>query len=300
MEIKYILAQGAQFKYQWELDIVLTNLFELDPSADVVCLFMDFPGHPSQQVFDYIVRRWPKIEVLMYNDLRDDKNYIANIRPYLWYCYLSENPKREHETYFQIESDIIFRKLPNYNKIKVSPNEWYGSDCGGYIDYQYLKSVRMGDEIIANFANIIGISIEEIRNTPGAGAHWIMQNPTADYWLKVYQDCTKLWNYLEPIDSNIQKWTAEMWAQLLNAPYFGINFNLTRELDFCRPTDDIRMWDKVNIMHNAGVLREQSEYLFFKGDGKYNYKMPFDDDLSYVRRDRVSSKYVDAIKKVVV
>lgn len=298
--MKYILAQGAQFKYKWELDIVLTNLFDFDPNADVVCLFMKFETHPSDEVYEYILRRWPNVEVLMYDDLRTEKNYIANIRPYLWYCYLSENPAREQETYFQIESDIIFRKLPDFNKIKYSPTQWYGSDCGGYIDYDYLMSVRKGAEIVQGFADIIGITVDDIKRTPGAGAHWIICQPTAKYWLKVYLDCTKLWNYLEPIDSNIQKWTAEMWAQLYNAPYFGIDYNLSRELDFCRPTDDVKMWDSVNILHNAGVLADQAHYMFFKGDAKYNLITPFKEDFAWVRRDKASIKYVDAIKKVVV
>jgi len=298
--MKYILAQGAQFKYKWELDIVLTNLYSLDPNADVVCLFMRFEGHPCDEVFDYIVRRYPKVEVLMYDDLRTDKYYIANIRPYLWYCYLSEDPAREKETYFQIESDIIFRKLPDFSKIKFSPTQWYGSDCGGYIDYEYLKSVEMGDEIIMRFANTIGISIDAIKKTPGAGAQWIICQPTAEYWLKVHEDCTKLYMYLEPLNSNIQKWTAEMWSQLFNAAYFGIEYNLSRELDFCRPTDDIKMWDQVNILHNAGVIGEQAKYLFYKGNLKYNDTLPFGDDFSWVRRDKVSIKYVEAINKVML
>lgn len=296
--MKYILAQGAQFKYQWELDVVLTNLFSLDPDADVVCLFMKFVSHPSEEVYDYIVRRYPQVEVHMYEDNREDKYYIANIRPYLWYCYLTEDPAREKETYFQIESDIIFRKLPDYSKIKVTSKQWYGSDCGGYIDYDYLMSVQRGEEIVATFAQIIGISVEQIKNTPGAGAQWIMKNPTADYWLKVFLDCTKLYGYLQPLDSNIQKWTAEMWSQLLNAPYFGIEFNLSRELEFCRPTDNVKMWDQVNILHNAGVIGELADTMFYKG--KYNDATPFEDDLSWVRRDKASIKYVEAIKKVVV
>lgn len=296
--MKYLLAQGAQFKYQWELDVVLTNLLSLDPKADIVCLFMRLEGHPCDSVYDYILRRYPQIEVLMYDDLRVDKFYIANIRPYLWYCYLSENPEREKETYFQIESDIIFRKLPDFKKIPVTPTQWYGSDCGGYIDYQYLKSCTRGEEIVNGFANIIDINRKAIETTPGAGAQWIICEPSADYWLKVHQDCQKLYMYLQPIDSNIQKWTAEMWAQLYNGPYFGIDYNLTRELDFCRPTDDVKMWDQVNILHNAGVIGDQSQFLFYKGDFKYNDIMPFNDDLSWVRRDKASIKYVDAIKKV--
>jgi hypothetical protein len=89
-----------------------------------------------------------------------------------------------------------------------------------------------------------------------------------------------------------------MWAQLYNIPYFGHKVEISPELDFCRPTDDVRLWEQVKILHNAGVIGELAEHMFYKG--KYVNETPFQDNLDYVRRDKASIKYVSAIKKVIV
>lgn len=295
--MRYLLAQPAQLRFQWELDVVLTNIYSLDKEADIVCLFARFEMDNSDQVFKHITTRYPRVEAHMYDDTRADKSYSPTIRPFLWYCYLTEDPSREQDTYFQIDSDIIFRELPDFSKIPYDEHTWYGSNCGEYIDYQYLKTLENGESIVDGFASIIGIDRTKIEQTEGAGAQWILCKPTAEYWLKVYNDCNKLYHYLEPIKSNIQKWTAEMWAQLYNAPYFGIEQKTNKELDFCRPTDNVKMWEETKILHNAGVIGELAKTLFYKG--KYASQTPFGDNLDYVFRDRASIKYVDAIKKVV-
>ena len=295
--MRYIYAQSAHLRFQWELDVALTNLYSLDPNADVVVLFSDVGGE-SQRVYEHITSRYPQAEVHMYLDTRPDKEYSATHRPFLWYCYLSEDPAREKAVYFQSESDVIFRELPDFSKIKFNRLNWYGSDCGGYIDGKYLASVKRGNEIIEAFARIIDVPRVVIEKTPGAGAQWILVEPSAAYWLKVYEDCNKLYRYLQGVDSNIQKWTAEMWAQLYNAPYFGIKQHISKELSFCRPTDPVAEWDRVKMLHNAGVVGELGDVMFYKS--KYVTETPFAEDLSWVRRDKASIKYVEAIKKVVL
>lgn len=294
--MRYMLCQPAQLRFQWELETVLTNILSLDGKADIVCLFGRVDDEDSNGVVEYLSNRYPTVEMHLYNDARSEKMYHPTIRPYLWHLYLSEDPIREQDIYFQIDSDIIFRELPDFTKIPYDEKTWYGSDCAGYIDYQYLKTRKLGDEIVDNFASILGVDRKVIENTEGVGAQWILVKPTAEYWKKVLEDSDRLYQYLQPLKSNIQKWTAEMWAQLYNASYFGIEQKIHAELDFCRPTDDVKMWDMVKILHNAGVLGSADEYLFYKG--KYDRKTPFNDDLSYVRRDKAGIKYVDALKEV--
>jgi hypothetical protein len=78
--------------------------------------------------------------------------------------------------------------------------------------------------------------------------------------------------------------------------YFNIGPKISKEMDFCWATDPIKRWQETKIMHNAGVT-EKNKDLFFKG--KYVKTTPFDDDLSFVNKDKVSSEYVEAIKKVI-
>ncbi len=292
--MKYLLAQPAMLRFEWELDVALTNILSLDPKAEIVCLFSVEPYEVENNTVNNIRKRYPQVSVHVYVDMRVDRSYAPTIRPFLWYCYLSEDPSREKDSYLQLDSDVIFREKLDFSKFKKGV--WYGSDCGGYIDYDYLRTRRQGEAITDSFADLIGVDRKVIETTPGAGAQWVLYQPTAEYWLKVYNDCSKLHYYLEPLDSEIQKWTAEMWAQLYNIPYFGNKIEISKELDFCRPTDDIKMWSQVKILHNAGVIGELAEHMFFKG--KYVNHTPFGDNLAYVRRDKASIKYVDAIQAV--
>lgn len=293
--MKYLLAQPAQLRFQWEVEVALTNIYSLDKQAEVICLLARLEGIDASAI-DYIKKKYPQVSVHAYDDTRQNKTYPPTIRPFLWYCYLKEDPSREQETYFQIDADVVFRELPDFSKIPFDEKTWYGSDCAGYLDYEYLRTRKNGEQIVDNFARIIGVDRSVIEHTEGAGAQWILVKPTAEYWLKVYNDSNALWFYLEGVDSDIQKWTAEMWAQLYAAPYFGIEQKIHAELDFCRPTDDIKMWEHVKILHNAGVIGDLAHHMFFKG--KYIDTTPFADNLDYVRRDKVSIKYVDAIKAV--
>ena len=293
--MRYLLAQPAQTRFQWELEVALTNILSHKEEVEIICLFLRV-DRASDAVVATLQARYPSVEMHTYDDRREDKSYHPTVRPYLWHCYLSEDPTLEQGTYFQIDADVIFRELPDFTKIPYDEKTWYGSDCAGYIDYEYLRTRKNGEEIVDNFARIIGVDRSVIETTEGVGAQWVLVKPTAEYWLKVYEDSTKLYDYLKTVKSNIQRWTAEMWAQLYAAPYFGIEQKIHKELDFCRPTDDVKMWDMVKILHNAGVLDTADEYLFYKG--KYDQRMPFDDDLSYVRRDKAGIKYAEAIKQV--
>lgn len=296
--MKYILCQPAQPRFQWELDVVLTNIYSLDKEAEICLLFAYLGEAISDAVIEHIKNKYPKAEVHSYLDFRDDKRYVPSIRPYLWHQYLSEDKTREKETYFYIDSDVIFRELPDFDKLGEDANTWVASDCGGYIDYDYIFSRENGDKIIEYCATLTNLTKDELKSIPGAGAQWFITNPTAEMWLKIYEDSNKIWQFFSELDSNIQKWTAEMWAQLYNTVAFGRRVVISPELDFCRPTDNVKMWDAVKIFHNAGVTAEGADHMFFKG--KYTTLSPFDDDLSFVRRDKASIKYVEAIKAVMV
>jgi len=295
--MKYMMAQSARIRFQWEVEVALTNILGHDPDAEIVCLFA-LHDKLGQQTVDHIESRYPTVEVHAYEDTRRDKSYPPTTRPFLWYCYLSEDKEREKETYFQIDCDVIFRELPDWSKVKVTPKKWAGSDCGQYIDYGYLKTVERGEYIVDNFARIIEIDRKHIENTDGAGAQWVLCQPTAHYWLDVYNASNDLHRFLEPVKSNIQKWTAEMWAQLLCSYKHGIKQVISPELDFCRPTDHVKMWESTKILHNAGVVGELAKSLFYKN--KYYDRTPFSDNLDYVYRDKASWHYVSAIKRVVI
>ena len=230
--------------------------------------------------------------VFTFTDNRDYRNYIPSIRPYLLWQYFKAYPEAEHEQYFYIDSDIIFREMPGIPA--PDANAVIGSDCSSYINYEYISKCQRGAEIAAKMSEICGITVDQMKGVPGIGAQLVLTNPTVDFWARSYNDSNAIYRYLQSIDSNIQKWTAEMWAQLWGWVREGKTLMVSKELDFCRPTDDIAEWDKVKIMHNAGVTG--SGELFFKG--AYPDTSPLGQDFSHVRRDRVSYKYVEAMAQV--
>lgn len=287
--MKFILAQPSIKRFQWELDVLLTNIRSFGEHK-VVLLFT----RNDASVIEYICNKYSNVEAHVYED-RGDLSYVPSVKPWLWYKYLSEDKSRENDTYFYIDSDVIFREMPDFENLGGDENTWVGSDCGGYIDYDYISSRVRGTEVVEYFATLTNLTKDDIKHTPGAGAQWYITNPTAEFWLKVYNDSNNIWRYFTMLDSDIQKWTAEMWAQLYNTVAFGKKVVISPELDFCRPTDDVKMWDMVKILHNAGVVGESRDF-FYKG--KYVESTPFQDDLSFVRRDKASIKYVEAINKV--
>lgn len=291
--MKLILCQPAIKRFEWELEVCLTNLRSVGfDMKDVVLLFT---AH-DYKVPETLASKYG-VEVHTYTDKRSDKQYIPSVKPWLWWQYLAEDPEREKEDYFYFDSDVIFRKRPDFRKLKANPDRWLCSNTLSYISVDYIKQCEHGEEILKRMADIVGVtlaSLETINHNSG-GAQWIISHPSAEYWRKVYADSNRLWQYLQTVDSNIQKWTAEMWSQLWNMMYFNIGPVISDELNFCWATDPVKRWNETKIMHNAGVTVNDKR-LFFKG--KYVNHTPFEDDLSFVDKSKCSYKYVQAVKAV--
>lgn len=280
------MCQPAIYRFEWELEVSLTRMLSLG-IKDIVLLF----SKHNSKIPAYLKTKYG-IEVYEYDDNRKDKSYIPSIKPYLWARYLQEDRSRENETYFYLDSDVIFREVPI---VFPADNTWYGSDCTSYLSVEYIDS--KGDGLLESMCRVINIDPKIIRSQkPIAGAQWVIKNPTFEYWLKVYEDSIKLYRYFNTLtNSNIQKWTAEMWAQLWNVYYFGMTTEAIKELDFCWATDGVERYYETKIYHNAGVI-DDNQGLFFKG--KYIHKSPFNDDFSFVDTTKASIKYVEALKEV--
>lgn len=283
------MAQPAIPRFQWELEVLLTNIRQFG-TFEVILLFKE----SDFTVPGFFRKKYPECSIFTFTDNRDEKGYIPSIRPYLWWQFLKQNPEYENETYIYIDSDIIFREWPKWDSLGVGPKRWISSDCHGYIGYDYVAQCKNGAEIASTMAEICGITLEQLKSTPGAGAQWLIQNPTAAFWERSYRDSNRIYNYFQPLDSNIQKWTAEMWAQLFGMTREGITVEISDELKFCLPTDPVEKWDTVKILHNAGVTG--SGDMFFKG--LYDKISPLSENFSNVRTDKATIKYVEAIKKV--
>lgn len=294
--MKYILCQPAIKRFEWELEVCITRLKKLG-ITDIVLLFAqwdsDIPKHFEETY---------GVEVHVYSDADRERTYIPSVKPYLWMKYLEEDKTREQDSYFYIDSDVLFREIP---ELDPTEDTWHASDCSGYIGLDYIDG--KGEDLLERMCEVIGIDTALIRkHRPVGGAQWIIKNPSFAYWKKVYEDSVKLYKFLSDVESEyigrngtgyvpLQKWTAEMWAQLWNAYHFGKTVNVDSELDFCWPNDPISRYQETKIFHNAGVV-DSNQSLFFKG--QYVERSPISEDLSFVDKNKASYKYVKAIQEV--
>ncbi|GAA0491314.1 hypothetical protein GCM10008986_16770 [Salinibacillus aidingensis] len=294
--MKYILCQPAIKRFEWELEVCITRLQNLG-IRNIVLLFT----RQDDRVPIYLEENYG-VETHVYNDDRTDKSYIPSVKPYLWMKYLEEDASRENDTYFYLDSDVLMRDVPD---VKPTETTWYASACESYLSVDYIDS--KGQDLLERMCEVIGIDAALIREkNPIGGAQWIIKNPTYEYWKKVYEDSVKLYQFLNSVegeyvrknDTNytpIQKWTAEMWAQLWNVYHFGKTVKTSTELDFSWPTDPIELYHQTKIFHNAGVINDHQN-LFFKG--KYVNNTPFRDSFEHIDKSKASIEYVKAIKEV--
>lgn len=290
--MKIVLCQPAIQRFKWELEVCVTRLQNLG-YTDIVLLFAEVDVTIPKYFEDKFAA-----QVYTYTDDRECMQYQPSIKPWLWYKYLSENPEAEVGTYLYIDADVILREKLDMDNLPATPDTWYATDCGGYLDSKYVRQCERGNEIFMAMASIVGVSYDRLETMDGnvGGAQWVIVNPTAAYWHKVYLDTISIYKYFQTVDSNIQKWTAEMWAQLYNMYWFNIECRVSKELDMAWATDPLEKWSQVKVYHNAGVTPDMID-MFYKGayDGG---RSPFGETLSHVNPAKCSIKYVEAIKEV--
>ncbi|WP_117161343.1 hypothetical protein [Paraliobacillus sp. X-1268] len=283
--MKYILCQPAIKRFEWELEVCVTRLQKLG-IRDIILLFTK----QDDRVPIYLQENYG-VETHVYSDDRHDKSYIPSVKPYLWMRYLQEDPSRENDTYFYLDSDVLLRAIPN---VKPTKNKWFASACESYLSVDYIDSKDEG--LLEDMCNTIDIDPELIRkHKPVGGAQWAINNPTYAYWKKVYEDSNTIYKLVCQSKTDIQKWTAEMWAQLWNVYHFNIDVKVPEELNFSWPTDPVESYYETKIFHNAGVVDDQQN-LFFKG--KYVNSTPFGNSFEHVDQSKASIKYVEAIREV--
>lgn len=288
--MKLILAQPAIPRFQWELDVLLTNIKQFT-NMEVVLLFTEH----DFTVPTYFRKKFG-CSVFVYTDRREDMAYIPSVRPWLLWQYFREHPNETEEAYFYIDSDIIFREWPDFTTFDLSGSTIYGADCDGYIGYNYIANCTNGLDICTKMAEICAINVDQMKSVPGIGAQLVFAKLSAEFWERCYYDSNTLYHYLQGAGSNIQSWTAEMWAQQWGWVREGISLSLASELNFCTPTDPISHWDKVKILHNAGVMADKSHILFYKG--QYVDTSPLGKNFDWVDPAFASRKYADAVEKV--
>jgi len=299
-KLRYMCVQPAIDYYTWQVEVMIHNFMKhgINPNyIDIVCAIKD----------NHIPDKWRKlastyntVRFFFYNDERVTPAYISSVRPHILKKHFAAHPELKDEAIFYHDCDIIFTKAPNWNKF-LEDEVWYLSDTRFYISAQYIKSKKFG--VYERMCEIIGLdpSVPEENELNSGGAQYIMKNIDAAYWDKVEYDCEELYKYFQdhlkehPQTSTyhpIQMWTADMWAVLWNGWYFNHTIKVVPEMEFAWPTQELNMWDKCTIFHNAGVI-DDTQNLFFKG--KYQINLPYNIKLEDYDGKRGSIKYVQEI-----
>ncbi len=299
----FISCQPESSRFKWELEVYLTNLNALG-DYEIILLFLETE---EEGIAAYLAEKYDHVTCYIYKDKRVNSYYLSSLRPYLWMQFLKENPEMSSKEYFYLDTDIIFREMVDFSKLKVDAKHWLGSECKSYISPQYND--QYGSYYNESMADVIGISMAQVEkfNESSPGAQWLISQPTYEFWEKVYHDSESIYLLLLkyeqlPInrdrvkDTMISKWMSDMWALLWNTAYFGIEAAGSEELSFSWSPSPASDYEKHKILHNAGVLKKNAGEMFFKGD--YIKKSPFDEVL-VDNPEYCSYYYVQAIKKVI-
>lgn len=300
-KLRYICVQPAIDYYTWQVEVMVNNFIKngINPNQiDIVCAINN---NVIPEKWKTLAQRYNTVRFFFYNDTRNAPEYISSIRPNILKQHFTAHPYLKDEAIFYHDCDIVFTKSVDWNKF-LDDDIWYLSDTRFYIGAEYIKSKKFG--IYDSMCEIVGLDpdIPEQNELNSGGAQYIMKNIDAKYWEKVEHDCEELYKYFKqhlkehPQTKEyhpIQMWTADMWAVLWNGWYFGHEVKVVPEMEFAWPTQGLDMWDKCTIFHNAGVVGNTEEKLFYKG--MYQQKTPYDIKIENYDDKRGTIKYVEAI-----
>jgi hypothetical protein len=319
-KILFVSAQPDVPYFIWQIKIYVNNFIEkgINPNQiHVVLGIVKVNGKPSEES---IKLKDLGINVYHFIDERNKKTYIPSIKPYLISKWIKLNSDYG-KLFFLHDADIIFNKLPNFNKL-INDDICYLSDTIGYIGYNYIidccdryekahpKSEK--GQLLKEMANIVGVSVDVIKDNQenSGGGQYLIKNTTFEVWNKIYKDSTNLYDQMLdyqkrfPISpGEIQFWTAEMWSLIWNLWMYNYKTKITNELDFSWATDSLKVYEKRPILHMAGVTEDMKFKKFYKGDFinvdpiellKKDYK-----HFDFIENNSTTVKYVDNIKSYI-
>jgi hypothetical protein len=319
-DLIFISAQPDVPYFHWQVRVYVHNFIEMGINPNQIHVLFAMVHGNTKPTEESLQLKDLGINVHHYLDDRKQKHYIPNIKPFLVYKFLEQNPKLGKNLFLH-DADIVFRRLPDFGTL-LQGNINYLSDTIGYIGYNYIidccnryeykhPNLNKG-QLLQEMANVVGVDvniIKENQNNSGGG-QYLIKNSDYKLWKKIYEDCTPLYdqmlNYQKRFPINpgeIQFWTAEMWSLLWNLWLHNYETKITSELDFSWATDSIEIYELNPILHMAGVTDDLKNTKFYKGD--YINVNPLDklkeniNFFDYVEKNSSTIKYIEIMKEIV-
>lgn len=302
MNLRYICAQPTSLFYAWQVEVVINNFMEMgiNPNnIDIVCW----------KINNVIPVEWVKLtqkypaRFFFYDDTRETKHYISSIRPNILKQHFTEHPELEGEAIFYHDCDIVFTKPIDWKQF-LQDDKWYGSDTRWYIAHSYI--VSKGQDVIDEMCKIVDIEESVVKDNElnSIGAQYLMKGINAKFWENVEKDCERLYKDIttlnnkkksaDPSHHELQIWCADMWAVLWNGWKLGKETVCHPDLEFAWGTSTEDDYNKLNILHNAGVVTS-ADGLFYKAE--WMDRLPYNRNLS-IKEGTASRKYYEIIQQV--
>lgn len=319
-KLVFVTAQPDVPYFHWQVRVYTQNFVDLgiDPSK-IHVIFGMVQGN-TEPTKESLELKNLGINVHHYLDDRQRKHYIPSIKPFLIYKWLEQNPEFGR-CFFLHDADIIFRELPDFDKL-LNDDIIYVSDTIGYIGYEYIIDCCKRyeskypecekNQLLQEMIDVVGITIDEVKENQNnsGGGQYIIKNTPWELWFKIYYDCAPLYDQMLDFQKRypmspgeIQFWTAEMWSLLWNLWYFGLETKVSNDLSFSWATDSISTYEKHPILHMAGVTQDLKDEKFFKGDYiNVNPLEKLKSDINffeYIESESSTRKYIDVMKRVI-
>jgi hypothetical protein len=305
--------------FHWQTKVYTNNFIEKGIKPENIHVLFLMVNGITQPTEESLKLKSLGINVHHYLDNRKDKKYIPSLRPLALSNWLKENPELG-KYYFYHDSDIIFRELPDFDKL-LKDDIVYLSDTLSYISYDYIMGCCQRYEtqykhleknhLINMMSDIVGVSLETIKlnNKNSGGAQYLIKNTDYTFWDKVFNDSETLYKQLFEFNmkhripsGEIQLWTADMWAVLWNLWYTGHETKIVTDLSFSWATDTIATYERHPILHMAGVTEDLRTTKFYKGEFiNVNPLKKLEENpnyFDYIDKNSSTIKYIDQMKKV--
>ena len=317
-ELRFICAQPDDVYYTWQVHLWLESLRELEWSDKATVLV--FTPHFRQQTdrWQKLVDLYPEAEFVFYKDEENEISsklhiYIPILRPYCLMRYFKDNPGMKDKAVFYCDSDVVFLrhlKLGNYIDDDIN----YLSDTNSYINASYFDS-KIRDvkpekldaykklEVLKNLMELVGLdrSLADENNMNSGGAQYLLKNIDHTFWEEMLRDtliirvCLQNINkdYFESEEKGFQSWCSDMWALLWGLWKRGAKTKVVKEMDFAWSSDRINKLEKMDILHNAGIISENmgGYPAFYKGKYHLGKDPTKDENIYKVYENSESKKY---------
>lgn len=298
----FLSAQPDSLYFIWQIELQLFHLRQCGWAKENVHVLISYNPNqgPSEQAKS-LVNRFSEYSIFLYTDTRKNRRYASTVRPHIIEKHFESFPSLRKEAIFYIDSDVIFREIPNFSKL-LNDEYWYASDTQSYMGSNVIINA-LGYDTFSNMCDIVKISpdlvMKKEKNT--GGAQYIIKDIPAWFWPKVEEDSNNLYNYLYEllyVDTNhnffekqaFDIWLTEMWVVCWNAMLAKKPFVIHPMLDFCWANQSKELWDRTYMLHYTGGGQGN---FFRKTD--FLLSTPFYTDLSYISDDSSSAQLKELI-----